>query len=207
MCRSARLPRATRVPIRIDRLGDAEVEQLRFALGGDQDVGGLEVAVHDQVAMCVGDGCTDLQRQAQAGAHIERVRIAIARDRAAFDILEREVRRTVVRDAAVMQLGDMRMDEAREEFAFAQEALAHLGTDEIAAHTLERHALDEIAVLAFGQVDAAHATLAEQAQQAVGTDALADQAYDLDGNPPTTSGMLDLGPFEKTIFFDGVDGT
>jgi parallel beta-helix repeat protein len=31
--------------------------------------------------------------------------------------------------------------------------------------------------------------------------------YDLDGNPPTNSGMLDPGPFQETIFFDGVDGS
>jgi parallel beta-helix repeat protein len=32
-------------------------------------------------------------------------------------------------------------------------------------------------------------------------------AYDIDGNPPTISGMLDAGAFEETIFIDGFDGT
>ena len=34
-----------------DELGDAEVEQLRRPVGGHQDVAGLDVPVHDQVAV------------------------------------------------------------------------------------------------------------------------------------------------------------
>ena len=38
---------------RVEQLGDAEVEQLRRAVGGDQDVVRLQVAMHDQVLMRV----------------------------------------------------------------------------------------------------------------------------------------------------------
>ncbi|MEO5561016.1 MAG: hypothetical protein ABIR10_15160 [Dokdonella sp.] len=33
-----------------------------------------------------------------------------------------------------------------------------------------------------------------------------DSSYDLDGNPPTVSGRIDLGAYQETIFIDGVDG-
>ena len=40
---------------RVQDFGDAEIEQLRFAGRVHQDVGGLEIAVKDQVAMRVGN--------------------------------------------------------------------------------------------------------------------------------------------------------
>ncbi len=41
--------------LRVDQLGDAEIEQLGLAAGVDQDVAGLDVAVHHQVAVGEGD--------------------------------------------------------------------------------------------------------------------------------------------------------
>ena len=47
------------------QLGDAEVEQLHLALGIDQDVGRLQVAMHDQVLVRVLDRAEHLQEQPQ----------------------------------------------------------------------------------------------------------------------------------------------
>ena len=55
---------------RIEQLRDAEVEQLRRAFGRHQDVGGLQVAVHDQVLVRVLDGAADVEEQLQPLAQI-----------------------------------------------------------------------------------------------------------------------------------------
>ena len=54
----------------VEQLGDAEVEQLRRAFRGHQDVRGLQVAVHDQVLVCVLDGAADVEEQLQSLAHV-----------------------------------------------------------------------------------------------------------------------------------------
>jgi hypothetical protein len=46
-CRVTARPAAA---VGVDQLGDAEVEQVHAAVARDEDVGGLEVAVDDQVA-------------------------------------------------------------------------------------------------------------------------------------------------------------
>ncbi len=54
--------------VRIDQLGDAEVEQLGRAFRGHQDVAGLEIAVDHQVAVGVGDRVGDRQEKLQLAA-------------------------------------------------------------------------------------------------------------------------------------------
>ena len=78
--------------------------------------------MHDEVAVRVRDRGADLQQQGESRAHVELARVAIARDRLALDVFEREIRRAVVGDAAVVQLRDVRMHEPREDLALAQEA-------------------------------------------------------------------------------------
>ena len=50
---------------RLQELGDAEVEQLRHAVGADQDVRRLQVAMDDGAAVRVGDRGADLAEQLQ----------------------------------------------------------------------------------------------------------------------------------------------
>ncbi|MEZ5461661.1 MAG: hypothetical protein R3F00_07615 [Dokdonella sp.] len=47
------------------RLGDAEIEQLGLAIGADQDISRLDVAMQDQVPVCVIDGAANWQEYAQ----------------------------------------------------------------------------------------------------------------------------------------------
>ncbi len=49
----------------LEQPGDAEVEELHLARIADQDVAGLEVAVHHQVVVGVPDRGADLEQQAQ----------------------------------------------------------------------------------------------------------------------------------------------
>src|SRR5450759_888277 len=55
---SLRQPHLARL-VRYEQLGDTEIEQLDVTLLGDQDVGGLDVAMNDQVLMGVLHGRAD----------------------------------------------------------------------------------------------------------------------------------------------------
>ena len=63
-------PRLARFTV-LEQLGDAEVQQPHLAVGADEDVCRLEVAVHDELAMCVRHGVGDLREQPQARPHVE----------------------------------------------------------------------------------------------------------------------------------------
>ena len=52
--------------LRVEHLGDAEVEQLDVALGRDEHVARLEVAMHDQVLVGVLHGVADLECELEA---------------------------------------------------------------------------------------------------------------------------------------------
>ena len=67
-------------------LGDAEIEQLRHAIRRDQDVVGLQVAMHDQVLMGIVNRLADRTDQRDACVQIELMAVAIAVDRLAVDL-------------------------------------------------------------------------------------------------------------------------
>jgi hypothetical protein len=94
-CQSAsRLPRQREGrpdPLRRQQLGHAEVEQPDGALPVDQDVRGLEVAVHDQVRVRVGDRGCHVQEQAHPLADAETAPVAVCVDRLAVHVLEHEI--------------------------------------------------------------------------------------------------------------------
>ena len=54
------------------RLGNAEIQQLDVAVGIDQHIAGFQVAMHDHVAVGMGDGVADRQQQVQALARARR---------------------------------------------------------------------------------------------------------------------------------------
>ncbi len=110
----------------LEELGDAEVEELDFAFAGDEDVGRFEVAVHHQAGVSVGDRVAHLQEDRELGGKSEAGLRAVAVDRHALDILEREVGGAVLGDPAVDQARDVRMLEPRQDLALAFEALAEL---------------------------------------------------------------------------------
>ncbi len=58
-------PQRQREGVRIEQLGDAEVEQLGLGFGGDQDVRRLEVAVHHQLLVGVAHRAADLAEKLQ----------------------------------------------------------------------------------------------------------------------------------------------
>jgi len=61
------------------QFGDAEVQQLQLPFGIDEDVAGLEVPVHDQIAVQVAHGLDDHEIQAQDLVHGKVVLPAVLR--------------------------------------------------------------------------------------------------------------------------------
>ena len=74
------------------QLRDAEVEQLRNAVVGDEHVRRFDVAMNDEIAMRVLHGVAELEEEAQSRVERQRALAAIDVDRRALDVLHREER-------------------------------------------------------------------------------------------------------------------
>jgi hypothetical protein len=85
----------------VEQLGDAEVEELRRPVGGDEDVRRLDVAVDDEVTVRVRDAAADGEEQFEPRRGREVARGAVVVDAHALDVLHGEERLAVGRDAAV----------------------------------------------------------------------------------------------------------
>ncbi len=104
-----------------EQLGDAEVEQLDLAAGGDEHVRRLQVAVDDQVGVGVRDRRLDVQEQADARLDAEPLVVAVAIDVLAVDVLQHQVGLPGSRDAGVDQPRDVRVRELGQHRPFAAE--------------------------------------------------------------------------------------
>ena len=158
----------------LELLGDAEVEQLDPAVAVDQQVRGLEVAVHHQVAMRVAHRIEHLQEQHHALAQAQAARVAPAIDGLALDAFHHEVRFAVAADAAVEQDGDVRMLQAGQDLPFAQETFARRGRIGAGADQLERRPLRVRTIAALDRVHRAHAAVADGADDPPCADRAAD---------------------------------
>ena len=145
----------------IERTRDAEIGQRRGAVVAQQDVVGLDVAVHEAFLVRVIERGRDLADHAQRER--DRPRIAVlVQDRPAAEIFHRDV--VVVAGAAdVVDADDVAMVQLRDDFRFAQEALAEIRIGEQRRrHDLQR----DLAIDRFlhREIDGRHAASAELAQ-------------------------------------------
>ena len=97
----------------LEQLGDAEVEQLRHARGGDEDVAGLDVAVHDEALVRVLHGAADLPEEREAAVDRQAPVVAPLDERLPLHVLEDEVGLARLRRPAVEQARDVGVIERR----------------------------------------------------------------------------------------------
>ena len=147
-----------------DELGDAEVEQLGFALGRDPDVGGLEVAVDDEVLVRVADGRAHLAEERQPPGNPQAARVAVAVQPLALDVLHDEIGTPFGRHRRGVEPGDARVRQPGQHAPLVLELPAPRVVAEMALEQLDGDAAFQLRVL--GQVHLAHAALAQQGEDA-----------------------------------------
>jgi hypothetical protein len=157
--------------LRVEELGDAEIEQLGRAVAGDEHVVRLDVPMDDEVLMRVLDGAADLAEQLKPCGRVELPALAEVHDVLAFDVLHREVGKAVGSSAAVEQRGDVRVVEAGEHLPFMTEAADDGLRIHAALEDLDRDAFVEGFVIANAQKHLPHAAVAENAHEPVRADA------------------------------------
>jgi len=128
--------------------------------------------MHDQVGVGVGDGREHVEEQADARLDPEALRVAVAVDLLALDVLQHEIGLTRRRDARIDEMRDVSVGEPGQDAALALESFLAGSADQARVQQLDRRQPLEPAVAAPRQPDAAHAALADERIQGVGTDPL-----------------------------------
>jgi hypothetical protein len=164
--------------VAVEELRDTEVEQLHPAVSGNEDVAGLHVPVHDQVAMSVGQRLGHLPHQQQTIPHREALRVGVFVDRNPVDVLHHEEGCSPIVDAYVVQPCDVRMLEAGEDALLGQEPMANVGMVTRSGDDLERHFPVRVPVPTLGQVHGPHSTTADSLEDRVGTDLGGERRFD-----------------------------
>ena len=168
-----RLGRGQSVEFGADELGDAEIQELRHSVRGDQDVAGLEIAMDHQVPVGILHRGADVAEQLEALGDGALVLLAVTIDANAFDVLHHQVGKAVGRGSAIDQRGDVGMVKAGEHLALQAEAAQDFLRIHAALDQLDRHLLLEFVVEARGQPHRSHASAADALLQFVGSDAMA----------------------------------
>ena len=104
----------------IQQLRDAEVEQPNLSVGGDQDVGGLQIPVHHELRVCVGDGIGDLRKQPDPRPCIELPIATVLVDGPPSTYSIARNGRCASRQAGVIETRDVRVRQRREDVALAR---------------------------------------------------------------------------------------
>ena len=127
----------------------------------DQDVRGLDVAVHHQVLVRVLHRGADLAEEVDPGVEPQAVPVAVLVDGRALDVLHDQVRPAVVGRAAVQQARDAGVVEGGQDLAFGAEPGREVGAVRPVAQDLEGDLLLVGVVGAHREVHGAHAAFAE----------------------------------------------
>ena len=140
-------------------LREAEIDDLRRALGRDEDVLGLEIAVHDALVVRLRERERDAARDGEEALERQRLADEVAAQRLALDELHREVR-APVRLADLVDRDEVRVRHGGRRARLAQEAGAPSGiARDLFAQHLQRDRAAE--ALVVGEVDDAHAAAPE----------------------------------------------
>ncbi len=85
----------------MQELGDAEIQELHIAIAGDENVPGLEVTMHYEVAVRVRDRVQHVQEKPYARLNVQILPAAVLVNRLTLDVLEHEIGQRVIEDAGV----------------------------------------------------------------------------------------------------------
>ena len=157
-------------PALFEQLRDPEVEQLGDAVSGDEDVGGLDVAVDDQALMRVMDGVAHLPEHRQPLADRQLPLPAVLVDGRAVHVLHHHERQAVGRGSGVEHAGDVGVIERGENPPLFEESPDQLGRRDVPGDDLDRHVLVERLVRPLGQIDGSHAAPADLLQEPIVAD-------------------------------------
>ena len=141
----------------VERLGDAEIHELRRTVRGDEDVAGLQVAVHDEVLVREVNRRAHLLEQREPLDDGELSAVAVLAYGLPVDVLHDQVRQAVLRRSAVEQARDVRMFDAREDLALVPEATDGGIARQALAQQLDGYQLAILVVAPLSQIDRAHA--------------------------------------------------
>ncbi len=168
-----RVSTSTLAKRRVEQLGDAEVEQLGFAVGGDEDVAGLEVAMDDEVGVGVLYCGAHLAEDFEAASDGDPFFVAVFIERLAVDVLHDEVGLALWRFGDLIQPCDVGMVECGEQLAFELETAKDVVCVESLADELDGdYALGAVFAVVGCFVDGPHPAASDAAQHAVGADHL-----------------------------------
>lgn len=154
--------------IGIQHLGDAEVQQLRFAIQGDEDVPRFQIAVHYKVLVRVMHRRADFPEQRQSLFDGELLLIGEAVERGAFNMIHHEVRDTTFGGASVEELHNVWVVQSGERLPLEAEPDPHLLVFERAWGDLNRHLLVELFIGAHAQPHRPHAAFPDLRDDAIG---------------------------------------
>ena len=135
--------------VRTDQPRDAEIQQLHLALGIDQHVGRLQIAVNHQVTVRRRDRHRHLAEQLHDLARIQGPLFAPAVDVFTPDQRHRQPWGAVIGHAGVDQADDVRMRQPRQDVGFAPELGAAVAAQaghgqQFQRHHLVRRAIDTV---------------------------------------------------------------
>ena len=146
----------------------AEVEDLHLAVAGQEEVVGLEVAVHDAAGVRGGEPGRDLRGDLERLARRQRAADQALAQRLAVEQLHRGEGDLAVL-AEIEDRQDVRMRERRDRLGLALEARQRVGVGgEMRRQDLDRHLAVELGVA--GAEDLAHPALAELGDDLVGAE-------------------------------------
>ena len=176
-------------------LGNPEVQQLHRPVGGDENIGGLQVAVHHQVPVRILHAGADLLQQADLAGRVQVPGELI--QALAFHVLDHQVRKPVIGGAGIQQTGDVGVLQASQDLPLAlREGRGRAGDH------LDGHLFLEGLVGPLAQVHDTHAAAADFAEGAPGSEAPAGEG---DGGPlQELAGVAETGQQRQDLAEHGL---
>ena len=135
--------------------------------------------MHDQSLMGMRYRRANGQKQLQARADAEFLLVAVARDFAAFDVLQHQIRFAIGTDAAIKQARNIRMIQRRQNLPLAAKSLQQFADIPARPHQFDRRLLVIFTIVSLGQIDRTHAATTDLAQQSPRPEPQADQGITL----------------------------